>query len=698
MSINLSETEAQTRIKELTSLLNKYNYHYYVLSESLIADSDFDKLMKELELLEKEFPLFADPNSPTRKVGGTISKEFKTVKHQYPMLSLGNTYSEEELLEFDNRIKKAIGHNFEYVAELKFDGLAISLNYQKGKLIRAVTRGDGVQGDDVTTNVKTINTIPHQLNPGSYPDEFEIRGEIFMHLKTFEKLNENYRKELEEKGYDEEEITERLYKNPRNFASGTLKLLDSSEVAKRPLDAFLYFLYANHKITDNHYDSLKLAASWGFQVSDHYRLCPTIQDVFRFIEEYERERKNLGYDIDGVVIKVNNYLQQEELGYTAKSPRWAIAYKFKTERVSTLLQFVSYQVGRTGAITPVANLNPVQLGGTTVKRASLYNADEILRLGLHEQDTVFVEKGGEIIPKIVGVDLEQRVNDAKAIEYITHCPECNSLLVRKEGDSLHYCPNELGCKPQLKGRIEHFTGRKAMNIDSLGAETISGLYDAGLIKNYGDLYDLNFNDLNNLELEIGEGDDLRKRSLKEKSAQNIIEGIEASKKVPFERLLFALGIRLVGETVARKLAEHFENIDNLMSATMEEISSIHEIGEKIAYQVKSYFSIHENISIIEKFKQKGLQLAVVHDSENIKTNKLNGKSFLVSGVFKRSREELKRIIERNGGRNVSSVSGKLDFLIAGDKMGPEKLKKANELNIKIISEEEFENLLNVSDN
>jgi DNA ligase (NAD+) len=664
-----------------------------VLSESLISDLDFDLLLKELEQLEKQFPHLAEIDSPTNKVGGGITKEFQTVKHKYPMLSLGNTYSEGDLIEFDNRIKKSIGENFEYVAELKFDGLAISLTYQKGELVRAVTRGDGTQGDDVTANVKTIKSIPHQLKPGNYPDEFEIRGEIFMHKKTFEKLNNNLRKELALKGFDEEEIVERLYKNPRNFASGTLKQQDSAEVAKRPLDAFLYFLYSDIPVAESHFESLKIAASWGFQVSDHYQLCYNLDDVLTFIQKYDTERKNLGYEIDGVVIKVNNYQQQDELGFTAKTPRWAISFKYKTERAVTKLNKVTYQVGRTGAITPVANLTPVLLAGTTVKRASLYNADEIERLKLFENDTVFVEKGGEIIPKIVGVDETKREANALPITYITHCPECNTLMQRKEGDALHYCPNESGCKPQLKGKIEHFIGRKAMNIDSLGAETVSGLFDKGLIKNYGDLYDLRAEDLLNLEFEVGEEEEKKKRSLKEKSVQNILDGIEASKKVPFERVLFGMGIRLVGETVAKKLAQHFQNIDHLMQADLESLNSIHEIGDKIAVQVSNFFKDELNLKIVEKLKMRGLQMAIVEEVGVIRTSKLAGKSFLVSGVFSRSRDEIKKQIENNGGRNVSAVSAKLDYLLAGDKMGPEKLKKANELNITIIDEAGYEALL-----
>lgn len=693
MISNLNELEAAGRIAALTDILNKYNYHYYVLSTSLVNDYEFDQLLKELETLENQYPHLADANSPTKKVGGEITKEFTTVKHKYPMLSLGNTYNENDLIEFDQRIKKAIGDGFEYVAELKFDGLAISLTYQKGKLVKAVTRGDGTQGDDVTANVKTIKSIPHQLKPGNYPDEFEIRGEIFMHKKTFEKLNAKLRKELELKGFDEDEIAEKLYKNPRNFASGTLKQQDSAEVAKRPLDAFLYFLYSDNPVAETHFDSLKIASSWGFQVSDHYKLCHTLDDVLTFIQEYDSERKNLGYEIDGVVIKVNNYQQQDELGFTAKTPRWAISYKYKTERAVTQLIKVTYQVGRTGAITPVANLIPVLLAGTTVKRASLYNADEIERLNLYENDIVFVEKGGEIIPKIVGVDELKRSQNAVPVRYISECPECNTPLVRKEGDALHYCPNENGCKPQLKGKIEHFISRKAMNIDSIGAETVAGLFDKGLIRNYADLYELKSAQLLNLEFEVGEEDEKKKRSLKEKSVQNILDGIEASKKIPFERVLFAMGIRLVGETVAKKLAQHFQNIENLMQADIERMNSIHEIGDKIAGQVYAFFRDSNNIEIVQKLKQNGLQMAIVEEEGVVRTTKLLGKSFLVSGVFSKSRDEIKKQIEINGGRNVSAVSAKLDYLLAGEKMGPEKLKKANELNIKIIGEADLEGML-----
>ena len=692
----MERQQAQQRIAQLTKELEHHNYLYYVLSQPVISDTDFDFLLKELEKLEAEYPEFADPNSPTQKVGGAITKEFETVKHRYPMMSLGNTYSEDELRDFDNRVRKAIGDSFEYVCELKFDGLAISLLYENGKLVRAVTRGDGVQGDDVTNNVKTIKSIPHQLKAGDYPAQFEIRGEIFMHRKTFEKLNNKLAAELREKGLDEDEIKERLYKNPRNFASGTLKMQDSAEVAKRPLDAFLYAIYTDVPVAETHFASLQKAAQWGFKVSDHYQLCKNVDDVMAFIKKYEKERPHLSYDIDGIVLKVNNYLQQDDLGFTAKVPRWAISYKYKAEAAVTLLERVTYQVGRTGAITPVANLTPVFLAGTTVKRASLYNADEIDRLDLHENDTVFVEKGGEIIPKVTGIDISKRLPTSPKIKYATHCPECGTELVRKEGDAIHYCPNENGCRPQLKGKIDHFIGRKAMDIGSLGAETIGGLYDKGLIRTYADLYTLTYDQLIGLEFEVGdevEGEK-KKRSLQEKSVQNILKGIEDSKAIPFERVLFGLGIRMVGETVAKKLAKHFGSIDALAAASKEEISAIYEIGEKIAEHVVRFFADADNRATIQKMKDCGLKFEIEEEEGVERTNKLQNKSFLVSGVFSISRDDLKKMIEVNGGRNVSSVSGKLDYLLAGDKMGPEKLKKATDLGITIISEQEFLAMLN----
>lgn len=694
----MNEQEVKIRIKELTDLINQYNYNYYTLSQPTVSDFDFDMMLKELEKLEQQYPAYAEPNSPTQKVGGHITKNFIQVKHKYPMLSLGNTYSEEELKDFDERVRKSIGDNFEYVVELKFDGLAISITYENGNLLRAVTRGDGVQGDDVTANVKTIKSIPIQLPEADYPDTFDIRGEIFMHRKTFEKLNNEYRKELEEKGYDEDEIKEKLYKNPRNFASGTLKMQDSAEVSKRPLDCFLYFIYADNQVTQTHFESLEKAKQWGFQVSDHYRLCKNITEVMAFIHHFEKQREHLSYEIDGVVIKVNSYAQQRELGFTAKNPRWAISYKYKAQSALTQLLKVTYQVGRTGAITPVANLKPVQLAGTTVKRASLYNADEIERLDLFENDWVFVEKGGEIIPKVTSVDTSKRGLFSEKIKYTNVCPECNTTLVRREGEVVHYCPNESGCAPQLIGKIEHFIGRKAMNIDSLGSETISGLYQKGMINNYADLYSLTYENLIGLELETynEKKDQWTKRSLQEKSVVNILQGIEASKQVPFERVLFALGIRMVGETVAKKLARHFLTLEKLASASKEEIATIYEIGDKIAEQVVKFFADQQNIMVINKLKTASIKLEIEDELGVERSNILEGKSFVVSGTFTINRDELKHLIEINGGRNIGSISKSLNYLIAGDKMGPEKLKKATSFNVPIITEEEFMKMINKS--
>lgn len=692
----MNELEAKIRIDFLTQQIQKHNYNYYILSQPIISDYDFDMLLKELEELEKNFPLLANQNSPTQKVGGEITKEFKQVIHKYPMLSLGNTYSEQDLMDFDERVRKTIGDAVEYVCELKFDGLAISITYQNGKLLRAVTRGDGVQGDDVTANVKTIQSIPHQLKQGNYPDLFEIRGEIFMHRKTFERLNAAYKKELENKGYDENEIKERLYKNPRNFASGTLKMQDSAEVAKRPLDCFLYFVYSDNAISDTHFNSLLAAEKWGFPVNKDFKKCSSIQEVMEFIHFYDKQRDKLTYDIDGVVIKVNSYAQQQELGFTAKNPRWAIAYKYKAQSALTLLEKITYQVGRTGAITPVANLTPVELAGTTVKRASLYNADEIERLNLHENDWVYVEKGGEIIPKVTGVELSKRSPNALPINYITECPECFTPLIRKDGEAIHYCPNEQNCKPQIIGKIQHFIGRKAMNIEGLGEETIAGLFNAGLIKNYADLYTLTYEQILGLKI-FSFNDDkqsITQRTLQAKTAQNIINGINQSKEVPFARVLFALGIRMVGETVAKKLAVHFGSIDAIANATKEQIADIYEIGEKIAENVTLFFADAANKQICEVLKTQGLQMEIIEEKGIVRTNRLEGKSFLVSGVFSISRDELKKKIELNGGRNVSSISKSLNYLIAGDKMGPEKLKKATDLQIPIITEEEFMQWIN----
>jgi DNA ligase (NAD+) len=682
--------EEKLAYEALVSELKLHNYKYYVLSQPIISDYEFDQLLKQCEAIESLHPEWVQSDSPTQVVGGEVTKNFEQVKHTYPMMSLGNTYSAEELGEFDQRVRKAIGEDFTYVCELKFDGLAISISYENGKMIRAVTRGDGAQGDDVTANVKTIRSIPQQLH-GNFPASFDIRGEIFMHKKTFERLNESLKKELIEQGVDEDKIAERLYKNPRNFASGSLKMQDSKEVAKRSLDAFLYFVYTKENICETHAESLMLAESWGFQVSDHYQECTNLAEVLAFINKYESERHKLSYEIDGVVIKVNQYKHQEDLGFTAKIPKWAISYKYKAESALTQLLSVSYQVGRTGAITPVANLKPVQLAGTTVKRASLYNADEIERLDLHELDWVHVEKGGEIIPKITSVNAEKRDLFAQKINYIAVCPECGTQLIRKEGEAVHYCPNDSHCKPQLIGRLEHFVSRKSMNIDGLGAETVAALFQKNLIRTYADLYTLTYDQLNGLsfELEDPETGKIKKRSIKEKGAENIIQGIALSKTVPFERVLFALGIRMVGETVAKKLAQHFENVANLMQANAEQIAAVHEIGEKIAENVLRFFSDEENIAVVNRLQAYGLNLQMQYDPSIQRSDALAGKSFLVSGTFSMSRDDLKKLIENNGGRNVSAISKSLDYLIAGDKMGPEKLKKAADLNIPLISEQDF---------
>jgi DNA ligase (NAD+) len=666
----MSSAEAKKRIESLSSELKQHNYNYFVLAMPSISDYDFDKKLEELNALEKQFPEHADPDSPTQKVGGDITKEFVTVKHQWPMLSLGNTYNQQELLDFDQRIRKAIGDNFEYVCELKFDGLSISLTYEGGKMVRAVTRGDGVQGDDVSTNVRTINTIPKRLHQGGYPSEFEIRGEVFMHLKAFERLNA----ERLENG----ELT---YANPRNFASGTLKMQDSSEVARRPLDCFLYFLYTERPLFKTHWESLQAVKSWGFHVNEHSRLCSNIDEVFDFINHWDKNRFNLGYDIDGIVIKVNSFGQQQELGFTAKSPRWAIAYKYKAAQAETELLAVTYQVGRTGAVTPVANLKPVLLAGTTVKRATLHNADEIeKRLKLHEGDWVYVEKGGEIIPKITSVNLDKRNPSAPAIHYIKNCPVCGTLLERKEGEAAFYCPNDVGCAPQIVGKMQHFIGRKAMNIDGLGDETIDTLYQKGFISRISDIYDLHLH-----------SDELKKMGrFGEKSINNMLEGIEKSKQMPFEKVLFGLGIRYVGETVAKKLVAHFKTIDNLAAASVEELTGAEEIGERIAQSLVSYFNDEKHKEEIEKLKARGLQFVSEEKEVQLASEKLSGKTFIISGVFEKySRDELKDIIEQNGGKIVSSISAKLNYLVAGDNMGPSKLEKAQKLNIPIISDAEL---------
>lgn len=658
----------------LVTELNQHTYSYYVLAMPTIGDYEFDKKLEELERLEREYPEFADPNSPTQKVGGDITKTFTTVRHRWPMLSLGNTYNEQDLRDFDERIRKAIGTQFEYVCELKFDGLSISLTYENGTLTRAVTRGDGTQGDDVTTNIKTIQTIPHHIKANNIPEVFEIRGEIFMHRAAFERLNQ-----------EREELGEVPYANPRNFAAGTVKMQDSKEVKKRPLDCFLYGLYTEKQFFKTHWDSIEAIKRWGFHVCEHTQLSSNIEEVLQFIRYWEGERFKLSYDIDGIVIKVNNYAQQQELGYTAKSPRWAISYKYKAAETQTILEEVTYQVGRTGAVTPVANLKPVLLAGTTVKRATLHNADEIARLDLHEGDTVYVEKGGEIIPKIIRVNLDNRKPDSQPIHFIEYCPECGTQLVRKEGEAAFYCTNETSCPPQIVGRIQHFIGRKAMDINGLGNETIETFYQRGLITQISDLYHL-----------YKKADELKKiERFGEKSIDNMLKGIEQSKQMPFEKLLFGLGIRYVGETVAKKLAKALKNIDQLAKASIEELTAIDEIGERIAESIHDYFAKPENIAQIELLKQVGLQFETQESTIISQSDKLNGKTFVISGVFEKySRDELKKLIEENGGKILSSISAKLDYLVAGDNMGPSKLEKATKLNIKLISEDELEKMIN----
>ena len=671
----MSPAEAAIRIEELTRELNEYNYQYYVLANPSISDYDFDQRLKELEGLERLFPQFLDPDSPTQKVGGDITQRFQTVRHRWPMLSLSNTYSEQELRDFDERVRKAIGNDFQYVCELKFDGLSISLTYENGMLSRAVTRGDGVQGDEVTANVRTIKKIPNKLRTDGYPDIFEIRGEIFMHRPAFQRLNN----ERIENG-------EMAYANPRNFAAGTIKLQDSAEVARRPLDCFLYFLYCDdrNRLFDNHWDSLEAVKSWGFHVCEHTALCTSIDDVLTFIGKWDKERHNLSYDIDGIVIKVNDYGQQEELGFTAKSPRWAISYKYKAEQAETQFQSVSYQVGRTGAVTPVANLKPVLLAGTTVKRASLHNANEIERLDLRLGDTVFEEKGGEIIPKVMGVNMLKRSADAQPIVYPVECPECGTILVRREGEAVHYCPNDEGCPPQIVGRMQHFIGRKAMDIEGMGDETVDTFFKQGLLHDITDIYMLK------------EKQEILKQldRFGQKSIDNMIAGIEKSKEKPFEKVLFALGIRYVGETIAKKLASHFKTIDDLAAATKEDIASVYEIGERIAESVTDYFANDVHREQIERLKQYGLQLTAREKVVERLGDSLSGKTFVISGVFEQfSREELTALIEKHGGKLLSSISGKLDYLVAGDKMGPSKLAKAEKLKIPIISETELLDLI-----
>jgi len=679
----MDPVEAKQRIDQLCKELEDHNYYYYVLAQPKISDFDFDQLLKELEKLEAAFPEFVRPHSPTSRVGGKPTKDFPTVKHVHPMLSLSNSYSLEEIKEFDARVQKAVGHPVDYVCELKYDGLSISLTYEKGILVKAVTRGDGVQGDEVSNNVKTIRSIPLHLR-GNYPEKMEIRGEVFMPHKEFERLNS-----------EKEEIGESPFANPRNAASGSLKMQDPTEVAKRKLDAFLYYIPHEIPAINTHYTALQFAQTLGLKVSANMAICKNIDQIMEFINDWDQGRRSLPYDIDGIVIKVNDIGLQQQLGYTAKNPRWAIAYKFKAEREETLLESIDYQVGRTGAVTPVANLKPVQLAGTTVKRASLHNADFIAQLDVRIGDSVFVEKGGEIIPKIVGVNLDKRSDTATKVSFIKNCPECRSELVRKEGESAHYCPNEDNCPPQIKGKLEHFISRKAMNIDSLGEGKVETLFNNGLLRGIADLYDLTYETIFGLEkiLIEKEGEKAKKLSFKKKTADNILAGIEQSKQVPFPRVLFAIGIRYVGETVAKKLAAHFKSIDQLMTASFEELISVEEIGDIIAASVIKHFSKQQHIKTIDRLKSHGLQLTSTEE-ESLISNILLGKSFVVSGVFERhSRDEIKVLIEKYGGKNVGSISAKTDFVLAGENMGSAKKQKAMTLGIPIISETDFEEMI-----
>lgn len=681
--------EASDRIKYLSAEIERHNHLYYVKANPEISDHDFDLLLEELIRLENQFPELKSPDSPSQRVGGAITKEFQQVVHKFPMLSLGNTYSEEEVKEFDDRVRKSLGSDVEYVCELKFDGVAVGLTYINGRLERAVTRGDGIQGDDITNNVRTIRSIPLVLAAGDYPSEFEIRGEIFMPRSTFDHINSKLRVQLLEDGYDESEISDRLLKNPRNAAAGSIKMQDSRLVASRGLDCFLYFIYSDELPYRGHYEAMRKAKEWGFKVSEFMVKAQGIDGVMDYINEWDHARQQLGYDTDGVVVKVNDFNKQEELGFTAKFPRWAIAYKFKPENVSTELLSISYQVGRTGAITPVANLAAVQLSGTTVKRASLHNADQIEKLGICEGDHVFVEKGGEIIPKVTGVDLSKRPNNARPIVYIGKCPECGTKLVRKDGEALHYCPNESGCPPQIKGKLVHFISRRAMDIDSLGEEKIELLFEKGVVKSVADFYQLTHADLIGLEKTIsGEGTKSKKISLREKSVENILKGIADSKKAPFERVLYAIGIRFVGETVAKKVARHFKNIDRITSATYEELLEAPEVGEKIARSIRDYFDDPNQLAVLNDLRAAGLNMELDSKSVPITTSgNLAGQSFVVSGVFANfTRDGIKGAIENNGGKVQGSISSKTNFLVAGNESGPAKLEKAQNLGVKIINE------------
>jgi len=657
--------EAKERIEQLRKKIEEHNYRYYVLAQPVISDFEYDTLMNELIGLEEDYPQFQDPNSPTRRVGSDINKEFEQVRHRYPMYSLGNTYSPEEVEDFEKRIKKNLSGTIEYVCELKYDGVAIALTYQNGTLQRAVTRGDGIQGDNVTENVKTIRSIPLKLRGDDYPDDFVIRGEILFSHQSFEKLN----REKQKRG-------EAPFANPRNAAAGTLKLQKSATVARRPLDCFLYGLAGEDLPYPYHYENLKKAEEWGFKISAQLQKCRNINEIFDYINYWDKQREHLPYDIDGVVIKVNSFEQQEALGYTAKSPRWAIAYKFQAEQGQTRLKSIQYQVGRTGAVTPVANLEPVHLAGTTVKRASLHNEDQIRLLDVRLGDTVYVEKGGEIIPKIVGVNKDLRPADSQPIEFIQHCPECGTELIKPEGEARHYCPNETGCPPQIKGKLEHFVSRRAMDINAAEA-TIDALYQKNLVGDAGDLYALSREDLLSLERFAG------------KSAQNLIDSINRSKKVPFPRVLYALGIRFVGVTVAKTLAFHFRSIDKLARASYDELIAIDEIGDRIARSVIDYFSNPRNSEIIEKLKHAGVNMEM-QEEEKSGNRRLQGKTIVISGSFSQhSRKELQEMIERYGGKNTSSVSSNTDYLLAGENIGPKKLEQAEKNKVAVISEEEF---------
>ena len=676
---------AKKRIEELSEEIRRHNHQYYVLSRPLISDHQFDLRLEELMKLENEFPEFRFPDSPAMHVGGGITKEFRQVTHKYAMLSLGNTYSEQDVRDFEDRVHKLIGEDVEYVCELKFDGVAIGLTYREGSLVQAVTRGDGLQGDDVTLNVKTIRSVPLKLMGSEYPREFEIRGEIILPHASFEALN----RQKEEEG-------EEPFANPRNAASGSLKMLDSSEVAKRKLDCYLYSLQGSGLNFNTHYESLQAARQWGFKVSEYIVKCRTIDDIFDYINSWDSSREQLPFDIDGVVIKVNSFAQQDLLGFTAKSPRWAIAYKFKAEEALTQLLSVDFQVGRTGTVTPVANLKPVLLAGTVVKRATLHNADVIEGLDVREGDTVFVEKGGEIIPKITGVDLTVRQAGSKPLQFPSVCPECATTLVRKEGEAAWVCPNEKDCPPQIKGKLEHFISRHAMNIDSLGEGKIEILFDKGLVRSPADLYELRSEDITGLEkLYKGEGD--RKDRIvkfRDKTVTNILNGIEASKKIPFDKVLFALGIRYIGETVAKKLAKHFVSFDKLRMSGPDELTDVDEIGEKIAWSLRLWLEKPENIDLVDRLRANGVQFELHGTTGSKISNRLEGMTFVVSGVFEKfSREEVKQLIEDHGGKNISSVSARTSYLLAGENMGPEKRRKALSLGVPVLTEQELLTML-----